>query len=41
MDFEGLSTADLNEAETLPSWAPKNWPLDELDARDSGMDLGM
>ncbi len=38
MDFEGLSTADLNEAEPLPSWAPKNWPLDELDARDSGMD---
>ena len=38
MDFEGLSAADLSEAEPLPSWAPKNWPLDELDARDSGMD---
>lgn len=38
MDYEGLSTVDLNEAEPLPSWAPTNWPLDDLDARDAGMD---
>ncbi len=38
MDYEGLSAADFSEAETGPSWAPKNWPLDALDARDDGMD---
>ena len=38
MDYEGLTAADFNQHEAGPSWAPKNWPLDDLDTRDAGMD---